>query len=73
MYYNDEQNLKQMQNIYDAQMSSLCLKIKKYRQNFIDKLAPYAKMVHEYLTDKKENILNILDYLEIIIFEKNNE
>ena len=25
------------------------------------------------MTDKKENILNILDYLEIIIFEKNKE
>lgn len=63
MYYNDEQNLKQMLNIYDAQMSSLCLKIKKYRQNFIDKLAPYAKMVHEYLTDKKESIC--LEYTSI--------
>jgi DNA replication and repair protein RecF len=53
-----------MLSIYDAQMSSLCLKIKKYRQSFVEKLAPYAQMVHEYLTEKKESI--DLEYITIL-------
>ena len=67
--YTDEQTLKQMLCIYDAQMADLCVKVKKYRQNFIEKLAPYAKMVHEYLTDKKETIS--LEYVGIA--ENTNE
>lgn len=63
IYTQDENSLKQMLNVYDAQLAPLCLKIKKYRQNFIEKLAPYAKMVHEYLTDKKESIQ--LEYVTI--------
>ena len=55
-YNQDIQSLKQMISVYDAQIAPICLKIKKFRQNFIEKLAPYAKMVHEYLTDKKESI-----------------
>lgn len=54
--YTNEQTLKQMLNIYNLQIAELCLKIKKYRQKFIEKLNPYAKMVHEYITLKKETI-----------------
>lgn len=63
IYTQDENSLKQMLNVYDAQLAPLYLKIKKYRQTFIDKLTPYAKMVHEYLTDKKESIQ--LEYVTI--------
>lgn len=58
--YTQDQSLEQMLNIYNSQMASLGLKIKKYRQNFIAKLNPYANMVHEYITDKAETIS--LDY-----------
>ena len=54
--YADENTLKQMLNIYNLQIAELCLKIKKYRQKFIEKLNPYAKMVHEYITSKQESI-----------------
>ena len=54
--YQNSPHLVQMLNIYNVQMAELCLKIKKYRQNFIEKLNPYAKMVHEYITSKKESV-----------------
>ena len=54
--YKDITNLKQMLSIYNIQLAELCLKIKKYRQNFIEKLNPYANMVHEYITSKKESL-----------------
>lgn len=53
------------------------IEIIQYLINFVD--AIFQKNVLDfnqfaiYLTDKKENIFNILDYLEIIIFEKNKE
>lgn len=62
--YKDETALKQMLAIYNKQMASLCLKIKKYRQNFLNKLNPYANMVHEYITSKKESIN--LEYVGIL-------
>lgn len=52
----DEKSLKQMLNVYNLQMSELCLKIKKYRQNFLNKLNPYAQMAHKYITSGKEEI-----------------
>ncbi|MBE7082865.1 MAG: DNA replication/repair protein RecF, partial [Clostridiales bacterium] len=55
-YFNDEAGLKQILNIYNIQMADLCLKIKKYRERFVQKLSPYAKMVHEYITNKQETI-----------------
>lgn len=54
--YSDLNALKQILNVYDMQIAGLMLKIKKYRQKFIQKLLPYAKMVHEYITSKKESI-----------------
>lgn len=54
--YSNAETLKPMLAIYNKQMASLCVKIKKYRQNFIEKLNPYANMVHEYITSKKESI-----------------
>ncbi len=54
--YTDENTLKQMLSIYDVQLCDLMLKIKKYRKLFVEKLSPYAKMVHEYITSKKESI-----------------
>lgn len=54
--YQNMPNLSQMLDIYNKQMAELCLKIKKYRQNFIEKINPYANMVHEYITSKKETI-----------------
>ena len=54
--YLNQDNLKQIIKIYNMQMADLCLKIKNYRQLFLEKLNPYAKMVHEYLTVKKESI-----------------
>lgn len=62
--YKDETALKQMLAIYNKQMAGICLKIKKYRQNFLNKLNPYANMVHEYITSKKESIN--LEYVGII-------
>lgn len=59
--YSDEKTLKQMLAIYNKQMADLCIKIKKYRQNFIQKLNPYADMVHQYITNKQESIL--LEYV----------
>lgn len=50
------ENLKQMLFIYNLQMAELCVKIKKYRKNFIEKINPYANMVHEYITSKQESI-----------------
>ncbi len=61
--YSDESSLKQMLAIYDAQIAEVMIKIKKYRKSFIEKLSPYAKMVHQYLTSKKEDIG--LDYVGI--------
>lgn len=54
--YQNEATLKQMLDIYNRQMAELCLKIKKYRKNFIEKLNPYANMAHEYITSKQESI-----------------
>ena len=54
--YQNSDALHHMLNIYNMQMAELCLKIKKYRQNFIEKLNPYAKLAHEYITSKKESI-----------------
>lgn len=54
--YQTQANLSQMLDIYNKQMAELCLKIKKYRYNFIAKLNPYANMVHEYITSKTESI-----------------
>ena len=62
--YSDEKALKQMLNIYNLQIAELMLKIKKYRQKFVERLTPYAKMVHEYLTSKKETIN--LEYVGIL-------
>lgn len=56
-FYQNQADIKQMLKIYDVQMAELCLKIKKYRQNFIEKLNPYANLVHEYITTKKESIM----------------
>lgn len=61
--YQSNQNLEQMIKIYNIQLADLCLKIKKYRESFISKLNPYAKMVHEYLTSKNETIN--LEYVSI--------
>lgn len=61
--YKDEKTLKQMLEIYNKQLAELCFKIKKYRQGFVEKLNPYANMVHEYITSKEENI--DLQYLSI--------
>lgn len=66
--YQDAKTLKQMLEIYNKQLAELCYKIKKYRQSFVEKLNPYAKMVHEYITSKEENIN--LQYLTI---EENSE
>jgi len=52
----DEINLKNLLKIYNIQLAELCLKIKKYREMFVSKLNPYAKMVHEYITNKSETI-----------------
>ncbi len=54
--YTDEKSLKQMLSIYDLQLANNMLKIKKYREKFVSKLSPYAKMVHEYITSKEETI-----------------
>lgn len=54
--YVDETALKPMLNVYNLQLADCMLKIKKYRQRFIEKLSPYAKMVHEYITSKEETI-----------------
>lgn len=54
--YNDPQSLKQILNIYNLQMAESMLKIKKYRKRFVEKLNPYADMVHGYLTNKKESL-----------------
>lgn len=61
--YNDEKSLKQMLSVYNIQMADAMLKIKKYRQSFIEKLKPYAALSHEYITSKEETIS--LDYLGI--------
>lgn len=61
--YQDINNLKPMITVYNLQMAELCLKLKTYRKNFINNLNPYAKMVHEYITSKKETIN--LDYVGI--------
>ena len=55
IYFNDN-GLKQMLKVYNIQLAELCLKIKKYRQSFIEKINPYANMVHEYITGKAESI-----------------
>ena len=60
---SDENSLKQMLNAYNMQMAELCIKIKKYRQNFINKLNPYTKLAHNYITDNKEEIN--LEYIQI--------
>ncbi len=54
--YSSDTELKQILQIYNKQIAELMLKIKKYRKLFIEKLTPYAKLVHEYLTSKKECI-----------------
>lgn len=55
-YCNDETSLKKMLSIYDLQLADSMLKIKKYREKFVEKLSPYAKLVHEYITSKEETI-----------------
>ncbi len=65
--YAETDGLKAMINVYNLQMADLCLKIKTYRENFINNVNPYAKLVHEYITSKKESI--DLQYLGI---EENN-
>ncbi len=61
--YTDAQTLKSMLDIYNAQMVELCLKIKKYRKAFVEKLSPYANMVHGYVTTGREEIK--LEYVGI--------
>lgn len=61
--YTDLNSLKQMLIVYNLQLADLMLKIKKYRQLFIKKLAPYATMVHQYITSGKEDIN--LEYIGI--------
>lgn len=62
--YTSVESLTPMLNVYDLQIAELMIKIKKYRQKFIEKLLPYAKMVHEYITAKQETIN--LEYVGIL-------
>lgn len=62
--YTSIESLTPMLNVYDLQIADLMIKIKKYRQKFIEKLLPYAKMVHEYITAKQETIN--LEYVGIL-------
>ena len=62
--YTGIESLTPMLNVYDLQIADLMIKIKKYRQKFIEKLLPYAKMVHEYITAKQETIN--LEYVGIL-------
>ena len=55
--------LKNMLAIYNTQMASCALKIVKFRQNFVQSLAPYAQKAHAYLTDQKESLT--LEYVGI--------
>ncbi|MBO7526890.1 MAG: DNA replication/repair protein RecF [Clostridia bacterium] len=60
----DVNSLKQMLSVYNIQIASICLKIKKYRQSFLEKLNPYAKLAHNYITSGQEEIN--LEYSGII-------
>lgn len=61
--YGNEKNIRKILDVYDIQLADICLKIKKYRENFIKKLEPYAQMVHNYITNGEEKIT--LEYLSI--------
>ena len=49
-------DLVDIMKIWNSQLASCALKISKYRQNFVMMLSPYAKKVHSYLTDGKEDL-----------------
>jgi DNA replication and repair protein RecF len=45
-----------MLSIWNEQLADCALKIAKFRQNFVQTLAPYAQMAHSYLSSQKENL-----------------
>ena len=49
-------DLKNIMSIWNEQLADCALKIAKYRQNFVLTLMPYAKKVHSFLTDDKEDL-----------------
>ena len=49
-------DLENIISIWDEQLADYAQKIKKYRQNFVISLLPYAKKAHEFITDGKEDL-----------------
>ncbi len=56
-------DLKNIMSIWNEQLADYAQKIKKYRQNFVISLMPYAKRAHSYITDGKEDLL--VEYVTI--------
>ena len=50
------EDMKNILSIWDDQLATYAQKIKRYRQNFVLNLAPYAKKAHSYITDGKEQL-----------------
>lgn len=57
------QELKNIMSIWNEQLADCAEKIKKYRQNFVISLMPYAQKVHQYITDGKEDL--VVEYVTI--------
>lgn len=53
---HNQDDLKNMISIWNEQLADCALKIAKFRQNFVQTLAPYAQMAHSYLSSQKENL-----------------
>lgn len=49
-------DMKNILSIWDDQLATYAQKIKRYRQNFVLNLAPYAQKAHAYITDGKEQL-----------------
>lgn len=51
-----QEELKKIMQIWNEQLADCMLKLCKFRQNFIESLAPFAQSAHAYLTDNAEKL-----------------
>ena len=51
-----QDDLKKIMQIWNEQLADCMLKLCKFRQNFVQSLAPFAQSAHAYLTDNAEKL-----------------